>query len=103
MSLAIKSSVSQTITDFNNYIRKNGGPYSVWYVGVASDPRGRLFNDHNVQEHGGAWIYDYCGSDTAARQVEQYFLRLGCQGGPGGGDFNTKYAYAYKMTFSTNP
>lgn len=103
MSLAVKSSINQTIADFNNYIRQHGGAYSQWYVGVASEPRDRLFNDHNVQEHSGAWIYDNCGTDTAARQVEQYFLRLGCKGGPGGGDYNTKYAYAYKITFNTNP
>ena len=103
MTIAIQSSVNQVINDFNNYIRQYGGIYSQWYVGVASDPRDRLFSDHNVQERIDAWIYDNCGTDTAARKLEQYFLNLGCKGGPGGGDYNTKYAYAYKITINTNP
>ena len=103
MTLAYKTSVNQVINDFKNYISQHGGLYSQWYVGVASDPRDRLFSDHNVQEDGGVWIYHNCGTDTAARQVEQYFLRLGCQGGPGGGDYHTRYAYAYKITSNTNP
>ena len=54
--------------------------YSQWYVGVATDPRARLFQDHNVNEQSDAWIYDNCGTDTAARSVEDYFLGKGCDG-----------------------
>lgn len=91
------SSAQQVVRDVEAYIAKNGGAYRDWYAGVAKDPRARLFNDHNVQEKGDAWIYRDCDSDDAARQVEQYFLAKGCKGGPGGGGQGTRYFYTYKI------
>jgi hypothetical protein len=88
----------QAVTDIENYIRQCGGGYSAWYCGIASDPRKRLFSDHNVVEQGGCWIFRDCGSDAIARQVEDYLLARGCKGGSGGGDRSTRYAYAYKIT-----
>ncbi len=91
------------IQDINNYISQHGGGYSAWYVGIASDPKDRLFNEHNVDQHNGAWIYKDAGSETEARRIEKHFLSLGCDGGTGGGDYSTRYVYAYKKTYSTNP
>jgi len=91
------------ISDFEAYMRNHGGRYPEWYAGIASDPKGRLFNDHNVSESSDAWIYRDCGSATAARTVEDYFLRKGCDGGTGGGDNTTRYVYAYKKNGHTNP
>lgn len=89
--------------DIKAYIQKNGSVYSDWYVGIASDPRARLFNDHNVSEKGGAWIYREAESSNAAREVEEYFINtLGTDGGSGGGDYSTKSVYAYKKTSTTN-
>ena len=95
--------VEQIIQEIDNYIRKYGGDYSRWYIGSASDPRDRLFNDHNVNKDRDSWIYRDCGSEAAARKVEQFFLRKGCDGGTGGGDISTTNAYAYKMNDHTNP
>lgn len=94
-------STQQIIREIYDYIRQRGSAYPNWYVGIASDPRQRLFVDHNVDEHNGAWISRNCQTHTAARQVEEYFLNLGCRGGTGGGDHTTRYAYAYKITSST--
>lgn len=88
-------------SEIDAYIRKNGGVYSAWYVGIASDPKKRLFVDHSVTEHGDLWIHLDCGTDSAARRVEQHFLAKGCKGGGGGGDRDTRFAYAYKVTPST--
>ncbi|MEW6738555.1 MAG: hypothetical protein ACOYU2_07405 [Nitrospirota bacterium] len=97
------ASIPQVIQEMDDHIKNNGGGYSSWYAGIASDPRKRLFNDHSVQEKGDAWIYRDCGSDIAARQVEEHFLKKGCDGDTGGGDATTKYAYAYKRNSHTNP
>ena len=94
MSTTSIVSETQAIADIDAYIRNNGGVYSAWYCGVASDPRKRLFTDHNVDEKNGAWIYRDCGTDTVARRVEDHFLRKGCKGGPGGGDWTSRYVYA---------
>ena len=90
-------------TDIKAHIQKCGGSYSDWYIGIASDPKQRLFNDHNVDEKNGAWIYQEAESSSAAREVEEYFVNtLGTDGGSGGGDYSTKHVYAYKKTSSTN-
>ena len=88
------------INEINEHIRKSL-PHSSWYVGIAKDARDRLFNDHNVSQTNAYWIYRECENDTMSRDIEQYFLKLGCQGGDGGGDYRSKYIYAYKITNTT--
>jgi hypothetical protein len=75
-----------------------GGDYRNWYVGIACDPRTRLFSQHRVCEQTGAWIYRNAGTETAARAIEKALLALGCKGGPCGGDGNTCCVYAYRIT-----
>jgi len=90
------------ITEIKDHMRKCGGNYSDWYVGIASDPKERLFNEHNVDKENGVWIYRECESSSVAREIEEYFVRLGTDGGSGGGDYSTKFVYAYKKTANTN-
>lgn len=87
------------IADISNYIGSN---YGSWYIGITSDPRKRLFTDHKVDEKG-SWIYGEVDTNDLARSVEQYFLDLGCDGGPGGGDYTSKIVYAYLKTYNTSP
>jgi len=92
---------AQIVKDILEYFGKEGGSYSSWYCGIASNPRDRLFTDHSVSEDNGWWIYKDANNETNARDTEQYLLGLGFSGGPGGGDGATKYVYAYKITTST--
>jgi len=92
---------NQIVSDFNSYFRKHGGSYSAWYVGIASKPRERLFNDHNVDEKNDAWIFRDAENDTMARKIEKHFHDLGCKGDGGGGDYTTRYVYAYKINSHT--
>ena len=80
------SNANDLITCLQQYIDRTGGTDSGygWYVGVTSDPRRRLFEEHKVNEQGGAWIYGQADSSSIAREVEEHFLTKGCQGGPGG-------------------
>ena len=94
-------SLQQVVKDIDDFIRKNGGRYSDWYCGIAADPRERLFTGHSVDEKKGPWIYRDCGSEDAARKVEAYFHTKGGQGGGSGGDEDTRYVYAYKITAQT--
>jgi hypothetical protein len=90
--------------EIKRYIDTHGGPYRAWYVGIASDPRARLFNDHGVDERTDPWIFGWADSVDAARRVERYFIEtLGTDGGPGGGDASTTSVYAYKKNRRTNP
>jgi hypothetical protein len=86
------------------YMQKSGGAPRAWYVGISKDARARLFNDHNVTQNGGAWIYDQAFSAQDAREVEAYFVNtVGTDGGTGGGDYTADMVYAYKKTAQTNP
>lgn len=80
-----------------------GKAYSGCYVGITSDVDRRLFGDHNVSREDSHWIYRTASSHTVAREIEQYFLDAGMDGGGGGGDETSKIVYAYKKTSSTNP
>jgi len=89
------------ISEIDEYIKRGGGGYSAWYCGIAAYPRDRLFTAHKVSEKNGWWIFRDCGTDTAARSIEDYFHRMGCKGDGGGGDRNTRFVYAYKITMTT--
>ena len=95
------SDKATAISDIKAYVANNGGNYSQWYVGIAADPRERLFNDHAVKEKGDAWIYRQCTTSDVARSVEKHFLAQGMKGGSGGGDENSDYVYAYKISGHT--
>jgi hypothetical protein len=93
----------QLTSELSEHMRKGGGTYREWYVGISSDARARLFNGHGVAEKGDWWIYTEADTNQDARDVEQYFLKLGCDGGPGGGDYTSKMIYAYKKNSHTRP
>lgn len=93
----------EIINEIGSHINEEGSGYRSWYVGIASDPRARLFNDHNVTREKSWWIFCEATSSENARAVEQHFLDLGCDGGSGGGDTQTKSVYAYRKTQHTNP
>lgn len=92
---------NEIVTDFNNFLSKCGGRYRDYYVGITNDAKRRLFNEHNVDNENGLWIYREGKTDVIAREVEEYFLEKGCKGGPGGGDYESNIVYCYKITSKT--
>jgi len=96
-----KSEIKQEIKD---YIDQNGGSYKSWYVGIAKDPKDRLFNEHSVRKDEDCWIFRTAVDSDTARDIEKYFVNdLGMDGGTGGGDEDAKSDYAYKKNSHTNP
>ena len=89
------------ITAIDAYMRKFQYKNSDWYVGIAADPRDRLFNGHTVDEENGIWIFEPATSDSVARDVEQAYLDTGHDGGAGGGDEGSIYVYAFVMLQGT--
>lgn len=90
--------------DIVAHINNQGGPYSSWYAGIASDWEDRFFGDHQVPRREDYWyIARQCFNDTEARNVEQELIKLGCDGGGGGGDYTTVYVYTYLKGSQTNP
>jgi len=95
-------SAQQVYDEIVAFIKKQGRAYKDWYCGIASDPKERLFTEHNVPKENG-WIYRQCNNDTDARKVEKALIELGCDGAPGGGDETSVYVYAYIKRATTNP
>jgi hypothetical protein len=89
-------SVKEKIKDHVKNINKSNV-----YVGIASDLKQRLFEDHNVDEKNGHYIGLNAETSAKAREIEKALLAEGFKGGPGGGDYSTKYVYAYRITTST--
>lgn len=91
------------IREIEVHLIKNGVQlYSECYVGIAEEPRNRLFNDHKVLEKGDIWIYRLADSDGAARDIEKYFLDKGMKGGTGGGSDKSTHVYSYKINEHTS-
>lgn len=100
----MSESKQDIITAFEEHIRKGGGGYSAWYVGISNDARYRLFNEHKVREKGDWWIYKQAASSQIAREIELFFTSIrGTDGGTGGGDETTDMVYAYKKAAHTEP
>jgi hypothetical protein len=94
---------AQEIIDaFVKFIHDFGGTYYQWYIGIASDPEKRLFNDHMVDRKNDTWKYENAGSEKNARTIEKYLMdKFGAQGDAGGGDSNTTYVYVYRISDTT--
>jgi len=93
----------QVFEGIKAYIDKQGKPYSAWYAGIASDAEARLFVGHNVSRTNDKWAYDQCIDNRGARNVEDALLKLGCDGGSGGGDQSSTYVYSYLKSLGTKP
>jgi hypothetical protein len=102
--IGMAESKQEIINAFEEYIQKGGGGYKSWYVGISSNARDRLFNQHKVREEGDWWIYKTATSSQVAREIESYFVGIrGTDGGLGGGDENADMVYAYRKAAHTNP
>jgi hypothetical protein len=88
--------MEQIISDFEGFMGKYGQYYHEFYVGVATDPKDRLVRGHNIQGVPHIYSLNAMGADIV-RAIEKFFLNKGAKGGPGGGDNNTQYVYAYKI------
>lgn len=99
MSVAVTTGQAQR--DILAYVGQFGVAAYAWYCGIASNPRECLFIRHGVDEQNGNWIFCDCGTDAAARWVEQNLHSLGYKGASGGGGPDTRFVYAYRITSTT--
>ena len=96
-----KETIIAAIMDYMNNNCPNGTPYKKLYIGVAKDAKDRLFNDHKVDKDKDPWIYDTASSADVAREIEKYFLDMGFDGGPGGGNDDSKMVYCFLQSSRT--
>ena len=99
----MEMAMSEIIAEIDAHIKSRGGGYSAWYVGITEAPDRRVFEEQGVGKDKDKYIWRTASSSSIARDVEQHFLELGCDGGPGGGDTDAKVVYAYKKSNRTTP
>lgn len=93
----------EIVVAIDSHFRESNYNYNMWYVGITSDIDSRLFGDHKVPNKDHWFIYRQADSAAIARQVESHFLKLGMDGGTGGGVISSRYIYVYLKTSITNP
>lgn len=87
------------VKDILSYIGQDR--YSNWYVGIATDPEDRLFNQHNVKKNAWGWIYCHTSTERDARDTEEFLLKEYLFKGDTGGGDRPCSVYAYKITPTT--
>ena len=92
----------KNLIDLYNYISRNDGKFSDWYVGISQNPEHRLFTQHKVSKQSGTWSYTPLTKQKIARAFEQVLIAFGCKGGGGGSDNELLSVYAYKITQYTD-
>ena len=96
---------AQTIVkNIRSRIDEQGGKPSEWYVGITQDVEGRVFGDHKVSRSVDS-LHIECKAlnHQAACDAEKALIGLGCNGGPGGGDEDAVFVYAYWKALYTDP
>ena len=67
------------------------GNYSAWTIGVTDNPARRKIEHSNPS----TWFQWDADTETAARNVERYFLDKDMKGGGGGGGGSADYVYIF--------
>ena len=84
------------IQAFNDHLKKSLRQYyREFYCGITDNIERRLFNEHNVSQKDGFWIYAQADSVDDAREIGKHYLSLGMQGDTGGGNENSVWVYCY--------
>lgn len=96
-------SAQQILEDIQKFVDGCGGPINEWYVGLASDPRQKLFVTHNVSEKFDAWMYRQASSAEVALSVTKTLLDIGCVGDSSSDDDGARTVYIYHTTWITSP
>jgi hypothetical protein len=90
------------IQEIEQYITNFGGHYPDWYVGISSNPKNRLFQDHHVHVEDDLWIHKLANSLDDVKKIKDHFHNIRHADGPReGGNNTTLYIYAYKKTKNT--
>jgi hypothetical protein len=99
MNSSNKEKALTIVKEIENHIKKNGGIYLEWYVGITDNINERLFEYHNVED---CYIHRKAPTVNWARAIEKHFIEKHLtDGGSGGGNDNSSYVYAYKIGENT--
>jgi hypothetical protein len=102
--VGLVKSKEQIIEDIRTHMRRRGGEYGDWFVGIGAKPRDCLFQEHHVKRDGDHWIFRRADSSRTAHDVLDYFVSiLATDYGDGTGDGSASGVYAYRKSDHTRP
>ena len=94
----------QIVSRIKGHIRKRGGAYRAWIVGISADARDQLFKQHGVLQKGDRWILVHAESSSVAKKVKSYLInKLGIAAGKAAEEKAADFVYAYKKSANTRP
>lgn len=98
-------SVQQIKFEIFRYIKEFGSNFDDWFVGISSDPKKTMLEQHQVDEKKDIWLYRQAVSFTACRTIQKYFLEhLKTDGLPIlEGNEDTDCIYLFKKSERTLP
>jgi hypothetical protein len=100
----MRYSGKEIVSRIRTHVKKRGGAYGRWFVGVCKDVHGRLFVSHGVHKKGDCWIYAHAESAGVANRVRSYFIKkLGATCENDGGETGVEFVYAYRKSEHTKP
>lgn len=67
-------SVQQIKFEIFGYIKEFGSNFDDWFVGISSDPKNTMCDQHQVDEIKDIWLYKQAVSFGACRTIQSYFL-----------------------------
>ena len=92
------------VSRIKSHIKKRGGVYNAWFVGLGKDARSCLFKTHGVQKKGDHWVLIHAESPTVAWEVKSHLIKtVGLTGDGAALDQVSDFVYAYKKNAHTRP
>ena len=93
----------EVIAKIDEHLKYSGiRQYSDFYVGVAKNASGQLFNKHHVLKDGQWWIYVSADSPETAQKVKQHYMNLGMRSGNNPDEIDAYKVYCYAVTYYTS-
>jgi hypothetical protein len=90
-------SAKQITSRIKAHVKKRGGTYGAWSVGISKEPRAKLFTQHGVRKAVDFWILMHAESAKVAQEVKAYFVdKLGMVEGKGKTDAADDFVYAFR-------
>ncbi len=83
------------------FVKEHRGNYEDYYIGITNSKDTRL-GQHRVDQQNDIWMCEEAQTDQEARNIENFFIEKGMDGGPGGGNEDSVFVYVYKKTALTN-
>ena len=88
--------IEEAVNNIKRKIDLYGHDYNAWYIGIAKDVTQKLFVDHKVNDQNGIWIYIVANTNSDAKEIKNYFERIGVTFNNSDDDENGLFVFAYK-------